>query len=103
MNLRATLAIVVCLTAVAVLIAAEAPPAEQKTETTASGLKITKVAPGEGVAKKGDTVWVHYTGKLTDGTKFDSSVDRGQPFKFVVGKGQVIRGWDEGIVQLKKG
>ncbi len=51
----------------------------------------------------GSTVRVHYTGRLTDGTKFDSSVDRGEPLEFQVGMGQVIRGWDEGIVQLSKG
>ena len=46
---------------------------------------------------------VHYTGKLIDGTKFDSSHDRGKPLDFVIGVGQVIRGWDEGITKLKKG
>jgi hypothetical protein len=61
---------------------------------------------GEGTGKKvpmGATVLVHYTGRLTNGTKFDSSLDRGKPFKFVVGIGRVIRGWDEGILRLKKG
>ena len=53
--------------------------------------------------RQGATVQVHYTGKLTDGTVFDSSIPRGEPLEFVVGEGQVIRGWDEGIVQLKKG
>jgi len=46
---------------------------------------------------------VHYTGWLTDGTKFDSSVDRGQPFQFSIGQGQVIRGWDEGVMTMKVG
>ena len=51
----------------------------------------------------GAQVEVHYTGRLTDGTVFDSSVTKGRTFKFQVGKGRVIRGWDEGVVQLKKG
>ena len=55
------------------------------------------------VAQNGDLVYVQYTGKLTDGTKFDSSLDRGQPFSFVLGQGMVIKGWDEGILGMKKG
>ena len=54
-------------------------------------------------AKPGKTVTVHYTGTLEDGTKFDSSVDRGQPFNFRIGTGSVIRGWDEGIMTMKVG
>ena len=53
--------------------------------------------------KRGDTVTVHYTGWLTDGAKFDSSVDRDEPFAFVLGAGQVIRGWDEGVAKLRVG
>ena len=71
---------------------------------TPSGLQIEKLVEGNGPAPKtGDHVNVHYTGWLTDGTKFDSSVDRGQPFTFVLGRGQVIRGWDEGVAQMHVG
>jgi FKBP-type peptidyl-prolyl cis-trans isomerase len=72
--------------------------------TTASGLQYQILQPGDGaVAKAGQQVTVHYTGWLTDGTKFDSSVDRGQPFQFTLGAGQVIKGWDEGVAGMKVG
>ncbi len=68
------------------------------------GLKIEDVVLGTGAeAVAGKTVSVHYTGTLTDGTKFDSSLDRGTPFSFVLGVGQVIRGWDEGVAGMKVG
>ena len=63
----------------------------------------TKNMDTEKVSKAGDTLTVNYVGTLEDGTKFDSSIDRGTPFKFVVGVGQVIRGWDEGMVGMKVG
>ncbi len=72
--------------------------------TTDSGLKYVVVAEGEGdTPTSGTTVKVHYTGKLLDGTKFDSSVDRGQPIDFPVGQGRVIKGWDEALLSMKKG
>ncbi len=71
---------------------------------TATGLYYIEKTKGTGVNPvKGKTVKVHYTGMLLDGTKFDSSVDRKQPFEFVIGEGQVIKGWDEGIAMMKKG
>jgi FKBP-type peptidyl-prolyl cis-trans isomerase len=70
--------------------------------TTPSGLKYQDLVLGDGtVAESGKRVSVHYTGWLTDNTKFDSSVDRGQPFDFVLGQGQVIRGWDEGVKGMR--
>lgn len=67
-------------------------------------LQITEMKEGTGeVAKPGKTVKVHYTGWLTDGKEFDSSVKRGRPFEFQLGAGQVIRGWDEGVQGMKVG
>jgi len=68
------------------------------------GLIVETIKVGDGpLAAQGKTVSVHYTGRLTDGTKFDSSLDRGQPFEFVLGAGQVIRGWDTGIDGMRVG
>jgi peptidylprolyl isomerase len=73
-------------------------------ETTASGLQYEEIQVGTGVQpKKGDVVQVHYTGWLTNGTKFDSSRDRGEPFEFKLGAGRVIKGWDEGVASMKVG
>ena len=67
-------------------------------------MKIEKINSGTGaVPKTGDTVKVHYTGWLTDGSKFDSSVDRNDPFEFVLGTGQVIQGWDRGVAAMRVG
>jgi FKBP-type peptidyl-prolyl cis-trans isomerase FkpA len=72
--------------------------------TTASGLIIEELKVGTGAeAAAGQYVSVHYTGWLTDGTKFDSSKDRGDPFEFPLGAGHVIRGWDEGVQGMKVG
>lgn len=80
------------------------PPADAKPVTTPSGLEYIDLVPGTGpVAQPGQTATVHYTGWLLDGKKFDSSRDRGQPFSFPLGGGQVIKGWDEGVVNMRVG
>lgn len=66
-------------------------------------IKTTQDGTGTREVKSGDNISVHYTGKLEDGTKFDSSVDRGEPFDFVIGQGQVIQGWDQGLLGMKVG
>lgn len=65
-------------------------------------VEILKQGEGEG-AKNGDKITAHYIGTLTDGEKFDSSIDRGQPFSFVLGAGQVIQGWEQGLLGMKVG
>jgi peptidylprolyl isomerase len=89
----------------AVKVSAAKPSAqESKVMKTASGLEYIDNVVGTGASPKtGQQVTVHYTGTLEDGTKFDSSVDRGQPFTFVIGVGQVIKGWDEGVSSMKVG
>lgn len=89
----------------------EGTPANSTTTTpaaepaaAATELKIEDIKVGDGaVAEPGKQVVVHYTGTLTDGTKFDSSVDRNEPFTFSLGAGQVIKGWDEGVKGMKVG
>ena len=93
-------------------LAACAPPAAPAKEsssvsteiTTPSGLRYTDVVVGTGAEpRSGQTAVVHYTGWLTDGKKFDSSKDRGQPFSFPLGQGRVIKGWDEGVATMRVG
>lgn len=110
--LRVTRALVAFAVVAAVTGAvAPAPTMAQsigKTMTTPSGLQITDSKVGTGATPKpGQTCVMHYTGWLyqsgTKGKKFDSSVDRGEPFEFPIGQGRVIRGWDEGVATMKVG
>ena len=74
------------------------------TMANTTDLKIEITEEGSGaVAENGMSVSVHYTGKLTNGTKFDSSLDRGTPFSFTLGQGRVIKGWDQGVLGMKIG
>jgi peptidylprolyl isomerase len=112
MSIRRSLVAVAVLTAMCSVSAmagqeqagAKGNTAAAKTVTTASGLKYTDVKVGKGASPvKGKQVKVHYTGTLENGKKFDSSVDRNEPFTFVIGVGQVIAGWDEGVMGMKVG
>ena len=102
-----TTAVVILFLAAAGSINLHTQGADKKKEeviTTKSGLKYVEVKVGDGkIAKAGDVVEVHYTGTLKDGKKFDSSVDRNKPFSFNLGRGQVIKGWDEGVAGMKEG
>ena len=113
-SLRASalLALSVAIASTALLAAGAAAPAiaqtPGRTMTTASGLQITDTQVGTGASPKtGQTCVMHYTGWLyqngAKGQKFDSSVDRGQPFEFPLGLGRVIKGWDEGVASMKVG
>ena len=80
------------------------PPVSGEPTVTASGLQFIDIEVGTGDApQSGQTVEAHYTGWLADGTKFDSSLDRGQPLSFVLGAGQVIASWEEGVASMKVG
>lgn len=80
------------------------PPLTGDIQTTASGLRYIDEAPGSGpIPQSGQTIQVQYTGWLTNGNKFDSSVDHGQAFVFPLGQGRVIRGWDEGLATMQTG
>ena len=84
-------------------MAGEAAGAENAV-TTDSGLQYVVIEEGNGASPQaGQRVFVHYVGTLEDGTKFDSSRDRGRPFDFTIGQGQVIKGWDEGVGDMKVG
>ena len=102
-----SLAVLFVAAAVAFAAAAEsAAPATQpgKTETKEGGLKVTYVAAAAPAAKDGDTVWVLYSGKLKDGTEFDSSAKHGnEPIEFVIGKAMVIKGWEVGVAGMQVG
>jgi FKBP-type peptidyl-prolyl cis-trans isomerase FkpA len=100
------LALVVFAAAVALSAdrTARAQDKDPKPVTTKSGLQYTELKVGEGdEAKPGDLVSVHYTGWLKNGKKFDSSLDRKEPFEFKLGAGMVIKGWDEGVAGIKVG
>lgn len=75
------------------------------TSTTPEKLEIEILSPGDGKTfpKSGDLLTVHYTGTLTNGKKFDSSVERGRPFQFTIGQGMVIQGWEQGFAKLSLG
>ena len=105
---RTAAGLLALLVAAATLPAPSAFAQGSKTMTTDSGLKITDTLAGTGASPKtGQTCVMHYTGWLYEngqkGKKFDSSLDRGQPFPFKIGVGQVIRGWDEGVASMKVG
>jgi peptidylprolyl isomerase len=107
-----TLALSVALAGATLLAAGATTPAAAQTSgstmTTASGLKIQDTEVGTGATPQaGQTCVMHYTGWLYEngakGQKFDSSLDRGQPFEFPIGRGRVIKGWDEGVASMKVG
>ncbi|HYG99188.1 MAG TPA: FKBP-type peptidyl-prolyl cis-trans isomerase [Terriglobales bacterium] len=80
------------------------PEKVEKYKSTMSGVEYSDLKVGDGpAARRGQTVRVHYTGWLTSGKKFDSSVDRGQPFEFRLGAGEVIKGWEDGVEGMKVG
>jgi FKBP-type peptidyl-prolyl cis-trans isomerase len=92
------------ITFVLIALALTACSQSDSTVTTSSGLQYEVLTSGDGTAASaGDTAVVHYTGWLVDDTKFDSSVDRGEPFEFAIGQGNVIEGWDEAVALMKIG
>lgn len=105
----ASLSLAVALSSSGCQRPAEAPRSEARAKSDdlpplLPGIQKQDLVEGTGAAaKKGDRVSVHYVGRLLDGTQFDSSLDRGVPFEFVIGQRQVIEGWDDGVVGMKKG
>lgn len=88
----------------AAAVALNSAATSQTIKKTASGLQYEDLVAGSGnTPSPGKQVTVHYTGWLTDGTKFDSSLDKNQPFTFTIGKGEVVPGWDEGVMTMKIG
>lgn len=104
MRVIAIVVIVVLAVSAVAYVLMHRGPATGAEVATASGLKYVDMVEGTGATpKKGQTVTVHYTGTLENGKKFDSSVDRDQPFEFRIGEGAVIKGWDEGLATMKVG
>ena len=107
MRIRSASVLLVVIASAALVIAAEpaSQPAGTRTETKEGGLQITYVREVPGAqAKEGDTVWVLYSGKLKDGTEFDSSAKHGnEPIEFIIGKGMVIKGWEIGVAGMQIG
>lgn len=92
------------ISAIAYLISKRTGGPSGQEVTTASGLKYVDIVEGTGASPTtGQLISVHYTGTLQNGTKFDSSVDRGRPYEFRIGTGSVIKGWDEGLMNMKVG
>lgn len=97
-------AAVFALSPMHLLAVAPKSPKTEKFTKTESGLEYKEIKPGNGEKpKEGQVVSVHYTGTLPNGTVFDSSRNRGEPFKFTLGKGEVIKGWDIGIADMNIG
>ena len=105
--MKRTMTTLLLMIAMGVLMSAQTstgPEKVQKYKSLPSGLEYADLKVGTGPeARSGQTVTVHYTGWLTNGKKFDSSVDRGTPFEFPIGQGRVIKGWDEGVATMKVG
>ena len=99
-----TLASIASIALIGILSLGSLSCTKKQDQSAQNGLKIEDTKVGTGLeAVSGKTAVVHYTGTLTDGTKFDSSVDRNEPFSFPLGAGQVIKGWDEGVKGMKVG